>query len=305
MGLTISLPTGMTAKCIGLDVWMNRVLQRASKVEDSWDPDAIHDLRTALRRCRTMADALSEVNPVPGWRRLKKTSKELFRALGDLRDVQVERAWVKNLAVPAGAVRKHVLGVLGARERKCGVAAQQALADFDRKAWRKLAKKLEPEAHFFPLESVVFQRQALIQLNKAVALYQKAKKHPSSVAWHRARIGIKEFRYVVENFLPQRYEVWAEDMKKMQDLLGELHDLDVLRANVRREAAKLPPAEVRAWMESIDAERKKRLDEFRSMTSEKNAPWLVWRAGFHWNHVLKAASFPQPLPLRAQVRQAS
>ena len=62
-------------KRIGLDDWMSRVAELAGKVQDGWDVDDIHDLRTAMRRCRSMAESLSEVNPDPGWRKLKKTTR--------------------------------------------------------------------------------------------------------------------------------------------------------------------------------------------------------------------------------------
>jgi len=292
MSIAISLPAGITAKITGLDVWMDEVLKRADDLRPDWKADDVHDVRVAIRRCRTMADTLREVNPDPGWRKLRKSSKRLFHSLGDLRDAQVEREWLKKLGAPGNSLRKHMLRVLARREKKCLAAAEEALDTFDRKAWRKLARKLPEKARFFPLESVVFQRQALARLNAAVALYQKARKHPSSVAWHRTRIGIKGFRYVVENFLPQRYEPWASDLKEMQDLLGDVHDLDVLRADIKAEAAKLAPVEIAAWMEKIAAERKIRLNEFRLKTSEKNSPWLVWRSGFQWGHSLIAAAEP-------------
>lgn len=301
MAIAISLPAGVTAKITGLEVWMDEVLKRAGSLRPDWDPDVVHDVRVALRRCRTMADTLRDVNPDPGWRKLKKHSKKVFHALGELRDTQVEREWVKKLDPIGGAVRKHMLRVLARREKKCRQAAEDALDAFDRKAWRKLLRKLPEKSRFFPLESVVYQREALARLNEAVALHQKARKNPSSVAWHRTRVGIKRFRYVVENFLPQRYEPWAADLKQMQDLLGDVHDLDVLRSDIKKEAAGLPPAEVAAWMEKIAAERKVRLNEFRAMTSARNSPWLVWRAGFHWGHSLIAAVEPA----KAQAAYAS
>jgi CHAD domain-containing protein len=240
-----------------------------------------------------MADALSEVNPGSGWRKLKKASREVFHTLGDLRDVQVERAWVRKLGTPGDPVRKHMLRLLSGEEKKHRHSAEQALDAFDRKEWKKLTRKLASKAGFFPVESVVFQRLALGSLNRAVELYGQARKRRTSIAWHRLRIGIKSFRYIVENFLPQRYEVWADDLKRMQDLLGEVHDMDVLRSRIRKEASKFNPAVIAQWIDRVEAERKARLQEFLAKTSGPQSPWLTWRAGFQWGHAPVAASFPQ------------
>ncbi len=289
MAHPIPIHAAVAAKRIGLDVWMDRVIEQADRVREGWGADDVHDLRVALRRCRTMADALSEVNPGSGWRKMKKASRDLFDSLGELRDVQVEREWLKRLGAASDPVRKHLLRVLARQEKKCRGDAEHALEKFDRKDWRKWSRKLPAKAQFFPVESVVFQRQALVKLNEAVELYQLARKSRSRVAWHRLRIGLKHFRYIVENFLPQRYEVWAGDLKRMQDLLGEVHDLDVLRAEIRHHAATLDPAIVAQWLEKIESERKTRLDEFRAKTADKESLWLVWRAGFQWGHALHAA----------------
>jgi len=293
MSLSISLPTGITAKCTRIEVWMERAVELSSRIRPDWDSDEIHDLRVALRRSRTMAEALNEVNPAPGWKKIKKSSRELFHALGGLRDSQVEKAWIKKLGKPGDPVRKRMLYLLSQQEGKHRKLASQALDDFDRKNWRRWSRKLSAKARFFPLESVVYQRLALARLNEAVELYQRARKKPSSAAWHRLRMSIKQFRYIVENFLPQRYEVWAEDLKHMQDLLGDVHDLDVLRSEIRKKASALTPAGTAQWLATIRSERKARLDEFLAKASAKDSPWVVWRAGFQWGHALVAAPFPQ------------
>ncbi len=105
---------------------MNEALEGVEDLQPDWDPDDVHDTRVALRRCRTMAEALREVNPDAGWRKLKKTTKRVFHALGDLRDTQIERQWVGKLGAPGDPVRKHMLRLLARREkvsrdsRRCG-----------------------------------------------------------------------------------------------------------------------------------------------------------------------------------------
>jgi CHAD domain-containing protein len=307
MAQTISLPAGGSTKRIGLETWMNRVLELANAVQEGWKSKDVHDLRVALRRCRTMAEALSEVNPDRGWRKLKKDSRELFHALGELRDTQVEQEWLKELSVADNPVRKHLLKILAQAESKQQKEAEKALDDFDRKSWRKWAQKLGGKAQFFPLESVVFQRLALTRLNEAAELYQRARKGRSRVAWHRLRIGLKGFRYTLENFTPQRYEPWSKNLKRIQDLLGEVHDMDVLRSEIRRQRAKLPRADVLHWYQKIEEARKTRLDEFRSLLGgngansvnaggapenhgrAKESLWQVWRAGFQSIHIVRTS----------------
>lgn len=290
MTLTISFSHGTPAKSTGFEVWMSRVVERADRIPPEWKAEDIHALRVALRRCRTMAETLNEVVPDPGWSKLKKASRELFHALGRLRDIQVQRTLIKKIDAPSDPLRKYLLRLWRREEKKRRGAAEKALESFDRKSWRKKSRKLSLKAQFFPLESVVFQRIALARLSEAARLYQQAREKKSSVAWHQTRIGIKQFRYVVENFLPQRHEVWAKDLKQMQDLLGDLHDLDIFRGEIRRLSTKFGRDIISAWLEKIDALRMKCLRDVQEKTSAESSPWIIWRAGFRWGHAVVAAS---------------
>jgi CHAD domain-containing protein len=290
MAATISLPVLESTKRIGLDIWMHRVTDLTDEVRDGWESSDVHDLRVALRRCRTMADVLSEVNPGHGWRKVKKDSRNSFQALGALRDIQVKQEWLKILSPSSDPIRKQLLKVLAQLEQEKQKAAEQALNRFDRKDWRKLSQKLSAKAQFFPLESVVFQRLALTRLNEAFELYERARKGRSRIAWHRLRIGLKSFRYTLENFMPQRYEPWTENLKRVQDLLGEVHDMDVLQSEVRRRSTKLDTAAVLEWYRKIEEARKVRLDEFRSIVAGKESLWKVWRSGFQSVHDLQPSA---------------
>jgi CHAD domain-containing protein len=259
---------------------MARVAELADKARNGWHSDDIHDLRTAIRRCRTMADALSEVNPDPGWRKLKKSTRKLFRALGELRDTQIKLEWLKKLGPASDPLRKVVAPALEQRIFLQKKVCDGALAKFDPKDWRKLSKKLSGRAQFFPAESVVYQRLALTRLNEASALYEIARKGRSRIAWHRVRIALKHFRYTLENFVPRRGEPWVNSLKAMQDLLGEVHDLDVLRREIWRHKTKLEPAIIERWLEAMQQRRKRRLAEFTAMVAGNPPVWQTWRAEF-------------------------
>jgi len=289
MPQTSSLSEVSADSGVGLAAWMERVLGRAERAAERWDAESVHDLRVALRRCRAMAEALSEVNPDSGWRKIKKSTRRLFHALGRLRDTQVEREWVRKLAPPREPLRTQLLGVLSRREREQRGNARQALDDFSAKDWKRLSRKLERKAELFPLESIVFRRVALVRLQEANELLARARKQRSAAAWHRARIGLKHFRYVAENFLPRKYEPWTVDVKQLQDLLGDVHDLDVLRADVRRNGAELPRDSFATWLEKIDAERRVRIAEVLAKTTGEGSFLHKWQLGLEIAHMVSAA----------------
>ena len=76
---------------------MAEVLKEAHKVAASFDEDSVHDLRVALRRCRSIAEGFHAIDPDPDWKKMRKAGKELFASLGDLRDCHVMMEWIEKL----------------------------------------------------------------------------------------------------------------------------------------------------------------------------------------------------------------
>src|SRR5262252_729732 len=76
---------------------MLRALHECDGVSADFSADPVHDLRVALRRCRSMADGLMAIDPDPNWKAMKKAGKRLFQRLGDLRDVQIMMEWIEKL----------------------------------------------------------------------------------------------------------------------------------------------------------------------------------------------------------------
>src|SRR5512135_1474484 len=83
---------------IGLLHWAQRAVAELDRVGLSLEADPVHDLRVAIRRCRSMAEGLRTIDPAPGWKQFRSIAKPLFSALGDLRDTQVMQGWVSSFA---------------------------------------------------------------------------------------------------------------------------------------------------------------------------------------------------------------
>jgi CHAD domain-containing protein len=265
-------------KRIGLSYWMQEVLDQCQKVEANFDADPVHDLRTSLRRCRSMADGIRVFDRAPAWKKMRRAGKQLFSSLGDLRDTHVIGDWVEKLASEDDAAGKTLRDFLATQEQKFRKTAAIALQDFDRAQWKSWANELPERAERIPLDSPVFAHLALERCNQAYELHRRALRNRTNVAFHELRIGLKRFRYTLENFLPSLHTAWGEDLKDLQDLLGEVHDLDVLWLTALQIKAFPNTASRAQWRSRIEEERRDRLHAYREKMIGKDSLWRVWRA---------------------------
>jgi exopolyphosphatase/guanosine-5'-triphosphate,3'-diphosphate pyrophosphatase len=301
---------------------MLRVLEECGHVASDFSADPVHDLRVSLRRCRSLADGLMAMDPNPDWKAMKKAGKQLFRSLGELRDIQVMMEWIEKLNVaqalvdsgdPSAALRaglpapseatehlEHVtniardpaahalLGILRHRETEQKREARAALEEFDLKQWKQWSRSLPRRAAHIRPGSAVFKHLALERWTTARELHNRALRNRSQVAFHTLRIGIKRFRYIVENFLPAEHKAWSDDLKHMQDLLGEVHDLDVLWATALANRVFPDDDSRKRWHEHIVEERTKRIEEYREKMVGPDSLWNVWRAGLPQGRQIQA-----------------
>lgn len=270
---------------------MLRTLTECRKAKASFSEEPVHDLRVALRRCRSMADGFTELSSDPQWLEMKRAGRKLFKRLGELRDAQVLLGWTEKLAPNGDGAGKALLDVLHEREAVHKVRAQKALNRFDRTAWKNWAKRLSGLAAKVPLDGLVFQHLALKRWEAGMALHRKALRNRSRTSWHALRIGVKRFRYIVENFLPEKHAAWGTDLKAIQDLLGEVHDLDVLWTTLRQTRVTSSDAEREKWRGIIDRERAVRLAAYRQMMCGRKSKWKEWRAGLPNGAVQAEAAF--------------
>jgi CHAD domain-containing protein/HD superfamily phosphodiesterase len=309
--LSSTTHTARAKKTTGLRYWMLRVLEECDHAAADFAPDPVHDLRVSLRRCRSLADGLYALDPDPNWKAMRKAGKRLFQRLGALRDIQIMMEWIEKLhPAEAGVERaplrqaqgrlspalsrsqpntesisgsadpaaQSLLKILAAREQEQKLEAHAALEEFDRKQWRQWTRSLPARAAHVRLGSALFKHLALERWTEARELHNRALRNRSQAAFHSLRIGIKRFRYIVENFLPAEHKAWSNDLKEMQDVLGEVHDLDVLWATANSSHVFHDQASRTRWHEQILTERARRIEVYRKKMIGPASLWQVWRA---------------------------
>ena len=273
----MSEPSSQPIK-VGLGYWMQEVLDQAGKAEKGFDPDAVHDLRTALRRCRSMADGMMVFDSDPAWKKMRRAGKQLFQSLGALRDTHVLLDWIEKLAPQddscASALRQH----LGQKEDELKRTAATALEQFDRHRWSLWTRDLPLRAAKISSGSPLFAHLALERWYQAHELHRRALRNRTRVGFHNLRIGLKRFRYTVENFLPSLHEFWASDLKLLQDALGDVHDLDVLWTTALTVKAFPDLASRQEWRSRIQQRRQECLQTYREKMVGRGSLWTVWRA---------------------------
>jgi CHAD domain-containing protein len=297
MATVTSLPVPQ-AERRGVSYWMDRVLKELDDVRKAPDADAVHDLRVAIRRCRSGGAVLQEVDPDPAWQQMRRMPRKLFRKLGELRDAQVMDAWVKLLAPDHDPVRLRMHTAFQEREAELREVAGRAAAKFDDKEWARLEGKLRKRARLVPAQSLAAQCLAVERFEEAKELHARAQRTDRPAPWHELRIGLKRLRYTVENLLPEQHALWSEKLKRLQDLLGEVHDLDALAAEIRKTAAKDGPDGTAGeatdglnfWEEMIRRERSQRIDCYRQLTLGKTSLWHEWAHGLPQRNRLAMAA---------------
>jgi CHAD domain-containing protein len=279
---------------------MNRVLKELAAFRKNATDDTVHDLRVWMRRCRSLASAMREVDPHPAWPEMRSAAKALFRDLGDLRDSHVLMDWTKRLGSEDDPLREELLAELGREEAKHGRKSARAAAKFDEKRWKQISRVLRRRARYVTPKSLVAECLALERLEEAKELHRRALRTNRPRPWHALRIGIKHFRYTCEALLPDRAARWLPNLKKLQDLLGEVHDLEELHGRISR-LKDADEARCAAWNDRIRREQAGRIEHYRRMTLGTGSVWHEWDMALPRNGRCLLASAAR---LRATARAA-
>jgi len=251
-----------------------REIARAAELTNG----AVHDLRVVLRRCRSVADSFRAVDPDKNWKKMRRQATGLFDSLGALRDSQVMAEWVEKLGANGDPITDTLSAHLQRRQAELKQQAREAIDHFDRKQWEQWIRSLPRRASRLPANSLVFQALALEKLTTARRLQAHALRTSNDLALHELRIALKKFRYITENFLPVLHRDWKDGLKLAQDLLGEIHDLDVLREIINQVCLDAPAEARQQWEQILEKESAARMERYRALMTGQDSLWMQWRA---------------------------
>jgi CHAD domain-containing protein len=182
--------------------------------------EAVHEMRIAARRLRASLRLarLRELDPAV---------KDLQDALGEVRDLHLQLAWLRGRDA---ALARSVAARLREAERRL----QRALG-----RWRSrtLPAVLDAEARAHALHRKRLQRVLRKALRRLEERLEVARTRPSPRSLHRARISVKQVRSLIEvgrDALPGKVVRIIARLKPLQASLGELHDADERMKLVRR-----------------------------------------------------------------------
>lgn len=196
------------------------VRKREPALGDFTQTEPIHQMRVAIRRLRA---ALRLLGGDETLRTPLRQMKKLQDALGEVRDLQLQLAWLSKARAPLAVECGRKLGV-----------HKRALARTVRVWTSRTAPALEAG-----LGSVVgagrlggkkMRRSLARELRGLGALLREALDRQDARSAHRLRIAVKKLRYHVEVVAPaldHAASAVLRTLEPLQETLGALHDLDV------------------------------------------------------------------------------
>lgn len=179
------------------------------------DPEALHDLRIALRKLRSLLQPLCGVEACDA---LQQQAAELGRISGPLRDLEVLIAHLQSMGMRDAANRRQLRLLDGYRALLADDPLPVLFEALDQ--WPQLWRQAAADAELGELPKRVKRRLAKQQRRLAEALIDPAHDR------HRLRLLIKRVRYGAEAY-PKRSGLSAKTLARLkaaQSALGDWHD---------------------------------------------------------------------------------
>ena len=205
---------------------------------DTGAPEALHDLRVSLRRLRSWLRTFQPYVDDTVRRRTLRRLKRAVRSTNAARDLEVWSEWLaeqSDLAARDRAGARYLAGCLATESQ---AAHEKALGRVQRRLPR-ITDALRKELSTYSLhvrEGTDADREMSVAVADALrSAYRRLRRRAARIeeltdieAIHATRIAAKKLRYVAETLeLPEAADT-AQALSELQDVLGTVHDMQLL-----------------------------------------------------------------------------
>jgi CHAD domain-containing protein len=236
-------------------------LLTAMPAAQSGDETSVHQARVASRRLRGALPMMNARADAHALDRVDRRVRRITRALGPVRELDVSLLLLAELegrgAAPPSAIARVRTAVTEERvKRRREMLAAITPSKLD-KLRRRLVDVVAPESRPMPAGSTLAEAaaQSRKRAKKLRAAIERAGGIYLSERLHRIRIEAKKLRYALEiqrELTHSRSRLHLNRLKAQQDLLGRMHDLEMLIDQARAVQASLP-GRSRKPMAELDA----------------------------------------------------
>lgn len=234
------------------------LLLRAMPAVQQGDVTSVHQARVASRRLRSALPVLGVRADVDALDRARRRVRRITRALGPVRELDVALSLLAELETRKavsdkviGLVRQAVTAERNARRREMLDEITPSRLDKLRKQLVEVA--VPDRTPRLPLSGVEeAAKQAAIRAVGLRTAIERAGGIYLSDRLHRVRIAAKKLRYALEiqrELTRSRSTVRLNRLKVQQDLLGRMHDLEMLIDRTRGVQEALAASDRRSTME--------------------------------------------------------
>ena len=233
-------------------------LLRAMPAAQAGDKTSVHQARVASRRLREALPVLGASADAEALDRADKRVRRITRALGPVRELDVTLSLLDELEAKDRAPKRAIARLRAAVTEERQKRRRQMLEEIKPARLEKLRKRLvqvaAPERRTYASADAIGEAagQAEYRARKLRAAIDRAGGIYLADRLHRVRIEAKKLRYALEiqrELTHSRSTARLNRLKHQQDLLGRVHDLEVLIDRTREVQASLPAANRRAMSE--------------------------------------------------------
>jgi len=260
---------------------LEQVAANAAGAAAGRNPEYLHQLRVGVRRLRSTLRAFRELLRRKRADRIEAPWRAMMQTLGEARDWDVFQHSLEAGDLGQQARRHQLEAQRRARAlvHSAGFdsASRRTFAWTQSHPWRRTADPAEPLADF--------ARRALEHLHESLRKSVRGIEWRDAQRRHRVRIRVKRMRYGCDFFasaFPHRAaRAFLESLRTLQDILGEMNDIEVQRGLLRK---LVPGGSAIALLEVEWAVRERLASRERALIAELGPAWgefesrrLFWR----------------------------